>query len=541
MKKYLLVLLLISTTAFAAVITNISNTTPAKEDKTLLIDVSDTTHGSSGTQKTATISQIFQDAGNITIDGTNVGVGSTAPGVRLDVNGTVRATAYSGDGSGLTGIVTTTSGWTDDGTVVRLTTSTDNVGVGTTAATVKLEVNGGFQSTTIATTGSGIGTFTSFDATGFGFDPDNDVDNDVVISSGGNIGVASTSPGAKVDVVGDVRVSTEVYDATGWNGDLTVPTKDAVRDKIETISGGSGDNVSVDSAAVTDPDFVSTGDIDFVNTSNTITADINANAVALTTDTTGNYIADVVGTASEISVSGTGSEGATATLSLDSSVKGWIDSGDLIYMSDTSDEVGIGTTDNTNAKLMISNADAINSFRVDDSAVDTTPFVIDLGGNVGIGTTTSGQKLSVIQSASLNGLSGASFTHNGVTTASVVQMTSSAIMTTGAVLTLSASSTSGSNTGTVLKATQQGGGAAGYVMYLEDESSDASPNVFANSGNVGIGTTTANNYKMEIKGSLLAEDIYSGDGTQGMTGSCGGVSITSLTIKDGLITACTGT
>jgi len=38
---------------------------------------------------------------------------------------------------------------------------------------------------------------------------------------------------------GDVVVPTEVYDATGWNGDNSVPTKDAVRDKIETISGGS--------------------------------------------------------------------------------------------------------------------------------------------------------------------------------------------------------------------------------------------------------------------------------------------------------------
>lgn len=37
----------------------------------------------------------------------------------------------------------------------------------------------------------------------------------------------------------DLTVPTEAYDATGWNGDNTVPTKDAVRDKIETISGGS--------------------------------------------------------------------------------------------------------------------------------------------------------------------------------------------------------------------------------------------------------------------------------------------------------------
>lgn len=43
--------------------------------------------------------------------------------------------------------------------------------------------------------------------------------------------------------------------------------------------GGGGDNLSIDSSAVVDPDFVSSGDIDFVNTSNTITADINAGVI----------------------------------------------------------------------------------------------------------------------------------------------------------------------------------------------------------------------------------------------------------------------
>jgi hypothetical protein len=39
---------------------------------------------------------------------------------------------------------------------------------------------------------------------------------------------------------GDVTVPDEAYDATGWNGDLSVPTKNAVRDQIEGIVTGSG-------------------------------------------------------------------------------------------------------------------------------------------------------------------------------------------------------------------------------------------------------------------------------------------------------------
>ena len=38
----------------------------------------------------------------------------------------------------------------------------------------------------------------------------------------------------------DVLVPDEAYDATAWNGSLEVPTKNAIRDKIESMSAGSG-------------------------------------------------------------------------------------------------------------------------------------------------------------------------------------------------------------------------------------------------------------------------------------------------------------
>ena len=55
-----------------------------------------------------------------------------------------------------------------------------------------------------------------------------------------------------------------------------------------------GDDISIDSVAVADPDFVSTGDIDFVNTDNTITANIKEGVVgpdelASTAVTPGSY------------------------------------------------------------------------------------------------------------------------------------------------------------------------------------------------------------------------------------------------------------
>ena len=72
----------------------------------------------------------------------NVGVGSLNPEQKLVVNGTAKATAFIGDGSGLTGI-SGGGGWTDGTNVVYPTVSSDNVAIGTTAATSSLEIYNG--------------------------------------------------------------------------------------------------------------------------------------------------------------------------------------------------------------------------------------------------------------------------------------------------------------------------------------------------------------------------------------------------------------
>lgn len=67
---------------------------------------------------------------NITEKGLNVGIGSPSPVSKLDVTGTVTATAFSGDGSALTN-VPSTSEWTRNAPYIFPTTLTDNVGIGT--------------------------------------------------------------------------------------------------------------------------------------------------------------------------------------------------------------------------------------------------------------------------------------------------------------------------------------------------------------------------------------------------------------------------
>ena len=52
-----------------------------------------------------------------------------------------------------------------------------------------------------------------------------------------NLTGTQTIAGAKT-FSSDVIVPDEAYDATAWNGSLEVPTKNAIRDKIETMGGG---------------------------------------------------------------------------------------------------------------------------------------------------------------------------------------------------------------------------------------------------------------------------------------------------------------
>jgi len=87
----------------------------------------------------------------------------------------------------------------------------------------------------------------------------------------------------------------------GLNMTITRPSQ---RRYVFTSSGGGGGGLSDGSY----------GDIT-VSGGATVMS-VNANAVALSTDTTGNYLAGLSGTANEVSVSGSGSEGATPTVSL---------------------------------------------------------------------------------------------------------------------------------------------------------------------------------------------------------------------------------
>ena len=131
--------------------------------------------------------QLFQVGGNLTVGGAgdtyvagNLGVGVASPTVALDVSGTVRGSAFIGDGSALTNVAGGISSL-NPGYLPRSSTATTvvdsgvyqdvngNVGVSTSAPRAKFEVDG--------------------------------------IIYGTNIGVNSTAPQARLDVEGSVYFS----------------------------------------------------------------------------------------------------------------------------------------------------------------------------------------------------------------------------------------------------------------------------------------------------------------------------------------------
>lgn len=221
-----------------------------------------------------------------------------------------------------------------------------------------------------------------------------------------------------------------------------------------------------------------------------------------------------------------------------------------------SGNLGVGTLQ-TNSTLTVASTLAQDMFRVDDNgAGDPSPFIIDQGGNVGIGTTTPGGALTITSGnvgigtwlpvAGLdivNGVAGLRISGSGA---------DSAVMTSGGnwgigsinptqTLDVAGNSTFSMNVGigtnrVTTSALTIMNGNVGIGTWVVDGGA-----FIVKTGNIGISTIRPGQ-TLDIQGTgIRAIDYYSGDGTQGATLTCGGVSVTQIIIKDGLITSCTGT
>jgi hypothetical protein len=198
----------------------------------------------------------------------NVGIGTTAPAYPLDVGGNIRATAYRiGGGTILSGTSTVQLGSGGATSVITLNTTSGeglrltggNVGIGTTSPTTKLEVDGTalFSGNTYVE-GTGNLTIRNTSAAGCGivfldttwqagiehsggnlyFRTGGQTDK-MVLKSNGNVGIGTTTPAEKLEVVGNIAVSGTV-DGIDIATDVAANTAKETNVVQTTITGNAG-------------------------------------------------------------------------------------------------------------------------------------------------------------------------------------------------------------------------------------------------------------------------------------------------------------
>jgi hypothetical protein len=171
-----------------------------------------------------------------------VGIGTSTPGDALEVAGIVHTTLGGvrfPDGTLQATAAVGGNGWEDTGTVVRLETNTDSVGIGMTAPTERLDVDGNIRATGNIKSGHSLtidGSNDRITATSGTIDFD---DEDVVTTGRVTIGPGHTNTGVNAFAAG------EVNSVTGRASAVTGGKWNVVDGDYSAICGGFGDTIAL--------------------------------------------------------------------------------------------------------------------------------------------------------------------------------------------------------------------------------------------------------------------------------------------------------